>query len=115
MNGFTYLLPVHATSLVATPALSKLFPPHVYFPYLTAKLTDQVTGLPVPGQTISFKIGSNLVGTATTDAQGVARFNETLILTLILANGGYDAEFAGGSTGSAVLSPSSDHAGVIEP
>ncbi len=115
VNGFTYLLPVHATSLVATPALSKLFPPHVYFPYLTAKLTDQVTGLPVPGQTISFKIGSNLVGTATTDAQGVARFNETLILTLILANGGYDAEFAGGSTGSAILSPSSDHAGVIEP
>ncbi|MFJ5803077.1 IPT/TIG domain-containing protein [Streptomyces decoyicus] len=115
VNGFTYLLPVHATSLVATPALSKLFPPHVYFPYLTATLTDQVTGLPVPGQTISFKIGSNLVGTATTDAQGVARFNETLILTLILAHGGYDAEFAGGSTGSAILSPSSDHAGVIEP
>ncbi|WP_330478235.1 IPT/TIG domain-containing protein [Streptomyces platensis] len=115
VNGFTYLLPVHATTLVATPALSKLFPPHVYFPFLTATLTDQVTGLPVPGQTILFKIGSNLVGIATTDAQGVARFNETLILTLILANGGYDAEFAGGSTGSANLSPSSDHAGVIEP
>ncbi|MEV5127175.1 IPT/TIG domain-containing protein, partial [Streptomyces decoyicus] len=115
VNGFTYVLPVHATSLIATPALTKLFPPHVYFPFLTATLTDQVTGLPVPGQTIVFKIGSNLLGTATTDAQGVARFNETLILTLILLNGGYDASFAGATTASAILSPSSDHAGVIEP
>ncbi|MFD0167366.1 IPT/TIG domain-containing protein, partial [Streptomyces decoyicus] len=115
VNGFTYVLPVHATSLTATPALSKLFPPHVYFPFLTATLIDQVTGLPVPGQTITFKIGGNLLGTATTDAQGVARFNETLILTLILLNGGYDVSFAGATTPSAILSPSSDHAGVIEP
>ncbi|MGW2024451.1 hypothetical protein [Streptomyces decoyicus] len=49
--------------------------------------------------------------TATTDAQGVARFNETLILL----NSGYDASFAGATTASAILSPSSDHAGVIEP
>ncbi|WP_280684017.1 YncE family protein [Kitasatospora sp. MAA19] len=115
VNGFTYVLPVHATSLTATPALAKLFPPHVYFPFLTATLTDQATGLPVPGQTIIFKIGSNLLGVAATDTQGIARFNETLILTLILANGGYDVSFAGGSTPSAILSPSSDHAGVIEP
>ena len=115
VNGFTYVLPVHATSLTATPALAKLFPPHVYFPFLTATLTDQVTGLPVPGQTIIFKIGSNLLGIATTDAQGTARLNETLILPLILANGGYDVSFAGATTPSAVLSPSSAHGGIIEP
>ncbi|MFF3746887.1 IPT/TIG domain-containing protein [Streptomyces kronopolitis] len=114
-NGFTYVLPVHATTLIATPALTKLFPPHVYFPFLTATLTDQVTGLPVPGQTIVFTIGSNLMGTAVTDAQGTARLNETLLLSLILLHGGYDASFAGATTATAVLSPSSAHAGVIEP
>ncbi|MFI1738223.1 IPT/TIG domain-containing protein [Streptomyces sioyaensis] len=115
VNGFTYILPVHATTLTATPALSKLFPPHVYFPFLTATLTDQVTGLPVPGQTIVFSVGGNLMGTAVTDAQGVARFNETFILVYILGNGGYDASFAGATTPTAALSPSSAHAGVVEP
>lgn len=107
------MLPVHATSLTATPALTKLFPPHVHFPFLTATLTDQVTGLPVPNQPILFKAGSNVLGIANTDAQGVARVNETL--TLILLNHGYEASFAGAVTPTAVLSPSSDQAGVVEP
>ncbi|MEW2435361.1 IPT/TIG domain-containing protein [Streptomyces caniferus] len=115
VGGFTYVLPVHATSLTATPALTKLFPPHVYFPFLTATLTDQVTGLPVPNQPILFKAGSNVLGIANTDAQGVARVNETLTLTLILLNHGYEASFAGAVTPTAILSPSSDQAGVIEP
>ncbi|MGW7575089.1 IPT/TIG domain-containing protein [Streptomyces sp. NPDC054765] len=108
--GFTYLA-AHATSLTATPALSKLFPPHVYFPSLTATLTDQVTGLPVPGQTITFTTGSHTLGTATTDAQGTAQVSEVLTLSLILANGGYDATFAGTPT----LLSSSAHAGIVEP
>ncbi|WP_308438227.1 IPT/TIG domain-containing protein [Streptomyces glebosus] len=115
VGGFTYVLPVHATSLTATPALTKLFPPHVYFPFLTATLTDQVTGLPVPNQPILFKAGSNVLGIANTDAQGVARVNETLTLTLILINHGYEVSFAGAVTPTATLSPSSAGAPVIEP
>lgn len=115
VGGFTYVLPVHGTSLTATPALTKLFPPHVYFPFLTATLTDQVTGLPVAGQPILFKAGSNVLGIANTDAQGVARVNETLTLTLILLNHGYEVSFAGAVTPSAILSPSSAGAPVIEP
>ncbi|WP_310728455.1 IPT/TIG domain-containing protein [Streptomyces sp. N2A] len=115
VGGFTYLLPVHATSLTATPALTKLFPPHVFFPFLTATLTDQVTGLPVPNQPILFKAGSNVLGIANTDAQGVARVNETLTLTLILLHGGYEVSFAGAVTPTAILSPSSASAPVIEP
>ncbi|MFI0715588.1 IPT/TIG domain-containing protein [Streptomyces inhibens] len=111
VNGFTYVLPVHATSLTATPALAKLFPPHVYFPFLTATLKDVVTGLPVAGQTITFSTGSQVLGTAITDAQGTARLDETLTFPLILANGGYDAKFAGTGT----LLASTAHAGVMVP
>ncbi|MFF2063130.1 hypothetical protein ACFVWZ_15235 [Streptomyces sp. NPDC058200] len=115
MGGYLYILPVHATSLTATPALSKLFPPQLYFPFLNATLTDLVTGLPVANQTITFTTGAHVLGAATTNAQGLARVNETLTLTLILLNGGYNVSFAGATTPSATLSPSSDHAGVIEP
>ncbi|MGY5129361.1 IPT/TIG domain-containing protein, partial [Streptomyces nigrescens] len=111
VNGFTYLAVSHATKLTATPALAKLFPPHVYFPYLTATLTDLVTGLPVPGQTITFKTGGHILGNAVTNAQGTARLDETLTLTLILLHGGYDATFAG----TASLLPSTAHGVIIEP
>ncbi|WP_411137069.1 IPT/TIG domain-containing protein [Streptomyces sp. C10] len=111
VNGFTYVSPSHATSLTATPALAKLFPPHVYFPFLTATLKDLVTGLPVPGQTITFKTGTHVLGTATTNAQGTAKLDETLTFPLILANGGYDAFFAGTGT----LLPSSAHGEILTP
>ncbi|MYT16784.1 MULTISPECIES: IPT/TIG domain-containing protein, partial [unclassified Streptomyces] len=111
VNGFTYVSPSHATSLTATPALAKLFPPHVYFPFLTATLKDLVTGLPVPGQTITFKTGTHVLGTATTNAQGTAKLDETLTFPLILANGGYDATFAGTGT----LLPSSAHGEILTP
>ncbi|MEU1628435.1 IPT/TIG domain-containing protein [Streptomyces sp. NPDC020096] len=111
VNAFTYLAVSHATSLTATPALAKLLPPQVYFPFLTATLTDLVTGLPVPGQTIAFSTGSHILGTATTNAQGTAQVSEVLTLTLILLNDGYSATFAGTPT----LQPSSAHAGVITP
>ncbi|MEU6084703.1 IPT/TIG domain-containing protein [Streptomyces sp. NPDC047108] len=115
VGGFTYFVPVHATSLTATPALTKLFPPIVYFPFLYAKLTDQVTGLPVPNQTITFTTGTFVLGTATTNAQGVAHLSELLTLALIVLHGGYDVSFAGATTPSAVLAPSSGHGVVIEP
>ncbi|MFD9206745.1 IPT/TIG domain-containing protein, partial [Streptomyces sioyaensis] len=110
-NAFTYLAVSHATSLTATPALAKLFPPQVYFPFLTATLTDLVTGLPVSGQTITFSTGGHILGTATTNAQGTAQVSEVLTLTLILLNGGYSVTFAG----TAGLAPSSAHAGIITP
>ncbi|MFI1161252.1 hypothetical protein [Streptomyces sioyaensis] len=109
VNGFTYVAASHATQLTAPPALAKLFPPQVYFPFLTAMLTDLVTHLPVPGQTITFSTGTTFLGTAVSDAQGTARLNETLTLTQIILNGGYDAKFPGTAT---LLAPSA-HAGVI--
>ncbi|MEU1629842.1 IPT/TIG domain-containing protein, partial [Streptomyces sp. NPDC020096] len=110
-SAFTYVAVSHATSLIATPALAKLFPTQVYFPFLTATLTDLVTGLPLPGQTITFSTGSHILGTATTNAQGTAQLSEVFTLTLILLNGGYNATFAG----TASLSPSSAQAGVVTP
>lgn len=109
VNGFTYL--ADATSLAATPALAKLFPPQVFYPFLNATLVDVVTGLPVPGQTITFSTGKHILGTAITNAQGTARLSEAITFPLILANGGYTAAFAG----TADLLPSTANAGVITP
>ncbi|MFE1934025.1 IPT/TIG domain-containing protein, partial [Streptomyces sp. NPDC059474] len=109
VNGFTYL--PDATSLSATPALEKLFPPQVFYPFLNATLVDLVTGLPVPGQTITFSTGNRILGTAITNAQGTARLSELFTFPLILVNGGYTAAFAGTSD----LLPSTAHAGVIIP
>ncbi len=108
VNGFTYAVP---TSLTATPALTKLFPPHVYYPFLNATLTDLVTGLPVPGRTITFSTGSQILGSATTNAQGIAQLPEAITFPLILANGGYTATFAG----TPALLPSTAIAGIIIP
>ncbi|UYB37875.1 hypothetical protein SLV14_000165 [Streptomyces sp. Je 1-4] len=100
----------HATSLTATPALIQLFPLQLHFPFLTATLTatltDTVTGLPVPGQIITFSTGGHFLGTAITDANGTASLVEILSLPLIIINGGYDATFAGTPT----LQPSTVHA-----
>ncbi|MCL7491973.1 IPT/TIG domain-containing protein [Streptomyces sp. MCA2] len=105
---FTYQAVVtpHATSLTATPALIQLFPLQLHFPFLTATLTDTVTGLPVPGQVITFSTGGHFLGTAITDANGTASLVEILSLPLIILNGGYDATFAGTPT----LQPSTAHA-----
>lgn len=96
----------HATSLTATPALIQLFPLQLHFPFLTATLTDTVTGLPVPGQIITFSTGGHFLGTAITDANGTASLVEILSLPLIILNGGYDATFIGTPT----LQPSTAHA-----
>ncbi|MEU7431688.1 IPT/TIG domain-containing protein, partial [Streptomyces sioyaensis] len=111
VNGFTYVVVAHASQLTVTPALLELFPPQVYYPFLYATLTDLVTGLPVPGQTITFTAGSNFLGTATTNAQGIAQLSEVVSFPLILFNGGYTAAFAGTPT----LQPSTAHGGIIAP
>ncbi len=105
--GFTYqAIP---TRLTATPALVELFPPQLTYPCLTATLTDAATGLPLPGQPVTFSTGGHVLGTALTDAHGTARLPELLTLPLIILNGGYTATFRGTS----VLLPSTAHAGVI--
>ncbi|MFH8383837.1 IPT/TIG domain-containing protein [Kitasatospora sp. NPDC018058] len=98
VGGFTYLAPNRATSLTATPAPAKLFPPQVFYPVLNATLTDLVTGLPVPGQAITFSTGTQALGTAVTNAQGIAQLSEAITFPLILANGGYTAAFTGAPT-----------------
>ncbi|WP_310723666.1 YncE family protein [Streptomyces sp. N2A] len=110
VGGFTYLQ--DETSLTATPALAKLFPPHVYYPVLSATLTDLFTGLPVAGQPTTFSTGTHVLGTAYTDAQGTARLDETITFPLILTHGGYDdATFAG----SPDLLPASAHGEILTP
>jgi hypothetical protein len=111
VGGFTYLSPTHATSLTATPALARLFPPQVFYPFLNATLTDLVTGLPVPGQAITFSTGNQILGSAVTNAQGIAQLSEAVTFPLILANGSYTAVFAGTPN----LLPSTAHAGIIIP
>ncbi|GLW18164.1 hypothetical protein Stsp01_49070 [Streptomyces sp. NBRC 13847] len=109
-GGFTYNSNTpHATTLTATPALVQLFPLQLHFPFLSATLIDNVTGLPVPGQTITFSTGGHVLGTAVTDATGTARHPEVLALALIILNGGYDATFAG----TATLQPATAHGGVL--
>ncbi|MGW7007920.1 IPT/TIG domain-containing protein, partial [Streptomyces sp. NPDC054933] len=108
-GAFTYI--ADTTQLTATPALAQLFPPHVYYHFLYATLTDQATGLPVPGQTITFSTGGHTLGTATTNAHGTARLDEALTFPLILFNGGYDATFAGTPT----LQPATAHGEILTP
>ncbi|MGW7003917.1 virginiamycin B lyase family protein [Streptomyces sp. NPDC054933] len=107
--AFTYT--TDTTQLTATPALAKLFPTHVYYPFLYATLADLATGLPVPGQTITFSTGGHFLGTATTDAHGTAHLNEALTFPMILFNGGYDATFAGTPT----LQPATAHGEILTP
>ncbi|WP_235448145.1 IPT/TIG domain-containing protein [Streptomyces sioyaensis] len=75
--------------------------------HLTGASVD-IGGHPATGVSVN-PAGTQI--TATTDAQGTARLDETLTLTLILLNGGCDAKFAGTGT----LLASSAHAGVLEP
>jgi hypothetical protein len=72
-----------ATALVARPLLATGLHP-------TARLTRADTGAPIAGEAVSFLVGSRVVGTATTDTDGVARLGG-----IVLALGGFTAAYAG--------------------
>ncbi|MEU5443275.1 Ig-like domain-containing protein, partial [Streptomyces griseofuscus] len=70
---------------------------------LTATLTVLSSGAPVPGQTITFKVGTTTLGTAVTNASGVAQLSNATVSpqTIIRAGSRYTATFAGTSSFSA--------------
>ena len=97
VSGTLHVAPMLvATTLTAYPAVAQVLPLRVFFPSLSARLTVTAGGAPVPGETISFRVGHALVCTAVTNANGVASCNGSVggLLSLIL-NLGYDAAFAG--------------------
>jgi YVTN family beta-propeller protein len=106
---YTYTYTRDRSQLIASPALVRLFPPQPQLGILTATLTDLDTGQPIPGQTIAFTTGSFALGTATTNAQGVAVCNALLALTLIILNGGYTVSYAGNPGHQ----PTTAHGGII--
>ena len=86
------------TTLTAYPAIVQVLPLRVFFPNLSARLTVTAGGAPVPGKTVSFRVGNAGVCTAVTNANGVASCSGSVggVLALIL-NLGFDAAYAGGA------------------
>ncbi|WP_030355945.1 Ig-like domain-containing protein [Streptomyces scopuliridis] len=84
-----------ATSATATIGTDRL----AHIPRLSATLTVLSSGTPVPGQTITFKVGTTIVGTAVTNSSGVAQLNNATVdpQTIIRAGSRYTANFAGTS------------------
>ncbi|MFD8478679.1 IPT/TIG domain-containing protein [Kitasatospora sp. NPDC059673] len=99
-----------ATSLTAQPLLFSLSGGLNITLHPQATLTDTTTGKPVPGQTITFTVGTHTVCTATTNAQGVASCAGLCPLTAILLSGSYTATFAG----TPALAPATATAGLIQ-
>ncbi|WP_218150855.1 hypothetical protein [Actinokineospora terrae] len=72
--------------------------------------TGTITGHPVPGQTITFTVGSTTVCTAATNASGVATCHGPCPVLVALLAGHYTATFAG----SATLAPATARGNLIQ-
>ncbi|WP_405583027.1 Ig-like domain repeat protein [Streptomyces sp. NBC_01190] len=87
-----------ATKLTATPASATIgLDGLAHIGTLKATLTVLSSGVPVPGQTITFKVGTTTLGTGVTNASGVAQLSNTTISpqAIILAGSRFTATFAG--------------------
>ena len=64
---------------------------------VTKAVTDLVPGVPVPGQTITFTVGTTPLGMAVTNASGVATLSNATVSpqTIVRAGNRYTATFAG--------------------
>jgi hypothetical protein len=96
------------TTLTATPATIRFrFNGTFVIPTLSATLTNTTTGLPIPGQTITFTastlLGPVTLGSTVTNGSGVATLTNVPVPPTVITAGTYTASFAGGSG----LSPSS--------
>jgi hypothetical protein len=87
------------TNLRATPALLSVSGAQAYLYNLTATLTRQDNGAPLPGQTIVFSTtgptGTTPICSATTDSSGTARCNGVTAAVNVTLDQGYDATFPG--------------------
>ncbi|MEU9048669.1 MULTISPECIES: IPT/TIG domain-containing protein [unclassified Kitasatospora] len=87
------------TKLTANPLLLSIAPGQLSINLnLSATLTDTTTGKPVPGATVTFKVGSTTVCTATTDAAGTATCTGPCPVVTVLLNLGYTATYNGSPT-----------------
>jgi len=72
----------------------------------TATLRETYTNSPVNGQLITFKLGVNTIGSAVTNASGVANLNYTLPHSLALGSHALTTEYEGNNTWSAAAGSS---------
>lgn len=72
----------------------QLFKSQVVFPGMEATLSGE-DGVGLPGREITFSVGGQVICTAITDADGVARCGGSAPIVPILLNLGYTATFAG--------------------
>ncbi|MZE79601.1 Ig-like domain repeat protein [Streptomyces xinghaiensis] len=100
-----------ATRLDAEPAAIRMRTNGTFvIPALRATLTDAATGAPLPGQTVTFTAdpttGQVTLGTAVTNASGVATLSTVTVQSTLVTTESYRASFAG----TAVHGPSTDTA-----
>lgn len=106
------------TSLIANPAVARLVTSPdapdvltVFFPDLSATLTEEETGIPIGGRAVEFYAGEKLVCVdEATDDLGVARCGGVVEEIRALANLGFEARYAG----EADYEPSSDIGVLVE-
>ncbi|MGW2355260.1 Ig-like domain-containing protein, partial [Actinacidiphila glaucinigra] len=100
----TRLTATAGTATIGTDRLAHISP-------LSATLTVLSSGVPVPGQTITFKVGTTTLGTAVTNASGVATLSNATVdpQTIIRAGSRYTATFAG----TAAFGPSTATAALV--
>ncbi|MFS4090944.1 Ig-like domain repeat protein, partial [Streptomyces sp. AF1A] len=86
----THLTATAGTATIGTDRLAHISP-------LSATLTVLSSGVPVTGQTITFKVGTTTLGTAVTNASGVATLSNATVdpQTIIRSGSRYTATFAG--------------------
>nr|WP_223243502.1 YncE family protein [Streptomyces sp. CBMA123] len=108
--GDRYTYTKDTTKLTANPLLLSIAPGQLSINLnLSATLTDTITGKPVPGAAITFKVGSTTVCTATTNAAGTATCTGPCPVVTVLLNLGYTATYSG----SPALEAASATAGLI--
>lgn len=85
------------TALDAEPAIADLNQTEIHAPWLTATLSLNATGDPIPGQTIEFTTGGEVVCKAQTDENGTASCTDPVGYVRVLTNRSYTATFHGAS------------------
>jgi hypothetical protein len=107
-------VPIEGTTLTAAPATIRVRTNGTFvIPVLSATLTHTVGGAPIPGRTITFtanpSTGPVTLGTAVTNAGGVATLTNVPVSSTLITASFYTATFAGAPG----LNPATDTAPLI--
>ncbi|GAA1895492.1 hypothetical protein GCM10009716_01830 [Streptomyces sodiiphilus] len=100
-GSMTHNVGATATRMTASPATVRLrYNGTLVIPVLSARLINTTTGAGIPGQPVTFRAnttsGPVLLGTAVTDANGVATLTNVPVSWLVVTADTYTASFAGG-------------------